>query len=164
MQTHAAPSIYRHPDGFWPSTLALGATLLAYPTGLGLLLVPGMGWALACNALGVFLLVLSLVWSAYDHPALARTDLIPDEPPADFPPYDLYPTPKDWVPPGVLSSAKGTSAEKGRRMVLELAQRMAAAVAEAIALIPFSPVTAPKTRGMCVTRTAGAVSHCITPL
>ncbi|WP_265299650.1 hypothetical protein [Verminephrobacter eiseniae] len=55
------PSIYRHPDGVWPNTLALAATLLTYPAGLGLLLVPGMGWALACNALGLFLLVLSLV-------------------------------------------------------------------------------------------------------
>ncbi|WP_265307142.1 creatininase family protein [Verminephrobacter eiseniae] len=67
------------------------------------------------------------------HPSLVRTDLIPDEPPADFPPYDLYPTPKDWVPPsGVLSSAKGASAEKGQRMAHELAQRMAAAVARAL--------------------------------
>ncbi|WP_265289747.1 creatininase [Verminephrobacter eiseniae] len=67
------------------------------------------------------------------HPSLVRTDLIPDEPPADFPPYDRYPTPKDWGPPsGVLSSAKGASAEKGRRMAHELAQRMAAAVARAL--------------------------------
>jgi creatinine amidohydrolase len=66
------------------------------------------------------------------HPNLVRTDLIPDEPPADFPPYDVYPTKKHWVPlSGVLSSAKGSTAEKGRVMALELAQRMAAAVQEA---------------------------------
>jgi creatinine amidohydrolase len=68
------------------------------------------------------------------HPSLVRTDLIPSDPPADFPPYDVYPTKKHWVPlSGVLSSAKGSTAEKGKTMALELAQRMATAVAEAFA-------------------------------
>jgi creatinine amidohydrolase len=66
------------------------------------------------------------------HPSLVRTDLIPDEPPADFPPYDVYPTKKHWVPlSGVLSSARGATADKGQVMALELGQRMAAAVNEA---------------------------------
>jgi creatinine amidohydrolase len=66
------------------------------------------------------------------HPSLVRVDLIPSEPPADFPPYDVYPTKKHWVPlSGVLSSAKGSTPEKGQRMAQELAQRMADAVGEA---------------------------------
>lgn len=63
------------------------------------------------------------------HPDLVRIDLIPDEKPAIFPPYDVYPTRKQWVPlSGVLSSAKGSTAEKGGAMAVELAERMAAAV------------------------------------
>lgn len=66
------------------------------------------------------------------HPNLVRTDLIPDEAPADFPPYDVYPTKKNWVPlSGVLSSAKGSTADKGAVMATELATRMAVAVNEA---------------------------------
>jgi creatinine amidohydrolase len=68
------------------------------------------------------------------HPNLVRTDLIPHDPPADFPPYDVYPTKKHWVPiSGVLSSAKGSTADKGKVMATELAQRMAVAVNEAFA-------------------------------
>jgi creatinine amidohydrolase len=63
------------------------------------------------------------------HPELVRIDLIPDEPPADFPPYDLYPTRTDWVPAsGVLSSARGASADKGARICGEVISRVAAAV------------------------------------
>jgi creatinine amidohydrolase len=63
------------------------------------------------------------------HPNLVRMDLIPDDGPAIFPPYDMYPTRKTWVPlSGVLSSAKGSTAEKGQVMAKELAERMAAAV------------------------------------
>lgn len=63
------------------------------------------------------------------HPSLVRLDLIPDDGPADFPPYDVYPTRKHWVPPsGVLSSARGSTADKGAVMARELAQRMAQAV------------------------------------
>lgn len=54
-------SIYRYSDGLWPNTLALGATLLMYPLGIGLL--TSASWGL--NALGFALLVLSLTWSAY---------------------------------------------------------------------------------------------------
>ncbi len=63
------------------------------------------------------------------HPGLVRLDLIPDEPPVDFPPYDVYPTRKHWVPlSGVLSSARGSSAEKGAAMAAELSARIAAAI------------------------------------
>ncbi len=62
-------------------------------------------------------------------PQLVRIDLIPDEPPADFPPYDMYPTRTEWVPAsGVLSSAKGSTAEKGARMAGDITAGIAAAV------------------------------------
>jgi len=63
------------------------------------------------------------------HPSLVRLDLIPDDGPADFPPYDMYPTRTDWVPAsGVLSSAKGSSADKGRLLAQEVAVRIAQAI------------------------------------
>jgi creatinine amidohydrolase len=63
------------------------------------------------------------------HPSLVRLDLIPEEPPVDFPPYDVYPTRKHWVPlSGVLSSARGSSADKGEAMAKELSVRIAAAI------------------------------------
>lgn len=65
------------------------------------------------------------------HPTLVRQDLIPDDPPADFPPYDVYPTRRHWVPlSGVLSSARGATAGKGQRMAAEVVRRMAQAVRE----------------------------------
>ena len=65
------------------------------------------------------------------HPALVRTDLIPDDGPADFPPYDVYPTRKNWVPlSGVLSSAKGSTVEKGAVMAGELSMRMSQAITQ----------------------------------
>ena len=54
-------SIYRDPEGRWPNTLALSATLLLYP--LGFILVFQDAWLI--NTLGVFALILSLTWSAY---------------------------------------------------------------------------------------------------
>jgi len=69
------------------------------------------------------------------HPDLVRLDLIPDDPPAEFPPYDMYPTRTDWVPPsGVLSSAKNASRDKGEAMAHELADLIAAAVVREFAL------------------------------
>ncbi|KAM3092154.1 creatininase [Phormidesmis sp. 146-12] len=65
------------------------------------------------------------------HPKLVRLHLIPDDKPADFPPYDLYPPKLDWVPPsGVLSSAKTASIEKGTLMSAQIAQQIAAAIAQ----------------------------------
>ena len=63
------------------------------------------------------------------HPTLVRLDLIPDDGPVDFPPYDIYPPRIDWVPAsGVLSSARGADAVKGRLMADEVAERMAQAI------------------------------------
>lgn len=63
------------------------------------------------------------------HESLVRLDLIPDDPPADFPPYDMHPPRPSWVPPsGVLSSARQASAAKGQRMAQEIVQRMVEAV------------------------------------
>jgi len=63
------------------------------------------------------------------HPALVDIDSIPDEAPAQFPPYEMYPSRTQWVPPsGVLSSAKGATREKGERIARELIERIAAAV------------------------------------
>jgi creatinine amidohydrolase len=63
------------------------------------------------------------------HPDLVHLDRIPDDGPADFPPYDMYPPHTDWVPPsGVLSSAKAATREKGTMMVEELGDRIAGAV------------------------------------
>jgi creatinine amidohydrolase len=65
----------------------------------------------------------------YFYPELVNLDLIPDDPPADFPPYDLYPTRQEWVPPsGVLSSAQGATAAKGQLIATQVADRIAAAV------------------------------------
>ncbi|MBI1398203.1 MAG: creatininase [Betaproteobacteria bacterium] len=63
------------------------------------------------------------------HPELVRLDRIPDDGPADFPPYDMYPPRTEWVPPsGVLSSARAATREKGDWMVEELTDRIARAV------------------------------------
>jgi creatinine amidohydrolase len=62
-------------------------------------------------------------------PQLVRLDLIPDDPPAEFPPYETYPPHIEWVPAsGVLSSARGASAEKGQRITTEVIARLASAV------------------------------------
>src|ERR1700730_7149827 len=55
------------------------------------------------------------------HPELVRIERIPDEPSAVFPPYDMYPTRTEWVPAsGVLSSARGATAEEGERLCDEV--------------------------------------------
>jgi creatinine amidohydrolase len=63
------------------------------------------------------------------HPDLVRLDRIPGDGPADFPPYDFYPTRARWVPPsGVLSSARAADRGKGELMAAELTDQIAAAV------------------------------------
>lgn len=63
------------------------------------------------------------------HPDLVRLDLIPDNPPADFPPYDMFPPHRHWVPEsGALTSAKGATAAKGRIMAEQLVADIAAAI------------------------------------
>jgi creatinine amidohydrolase len=73
------------------------------------------------------------------HPELVRVDLIPEDPPAQFPPYDVYPTRTEWVPDsGVLSSARGASAEKGALICNEVVTRVAAAVQSEFSLAESS--------------------------
>ena len=65
----------------------------------------------------------------HHHPELVRMDLLPDDGPAQFPPYDIYPLRPEWVPPsGVLSSARGADAAKGAAMSQELTERFVAAI------------------------------------
>jgi fatty acid desaturase len=54
-------SIYRDPDGVLPNNLALAATVLLYPLGLGLMAADPWG----LSVLGLACMVLSLTWSAY---------------------------------------------------------------------------------------------------
>lgn len=66
------------------------------------------------------------------HPDLVWMEHLPDDEPAEFPVYDLYPQDGRGVPPsGVLSSARGADADKGRRIFDAIASGLAAAVAEA---------------------------------
>ena len=98
-------------DFFTPKTLAK-----AFPDGFP-------GYALEHAA------VLETSMMLHYHPELVRIDRIPNDPPADFPPYDIYPTRTEWVPPsGVLSSAKAATKEKGATMVDDLNTLIAAAV------------------------------------
>ncbi|WP_416675678.1 creatininase [Egbenema bharatensis] len=72
------------------------------------------------------------------HPNLVHLNLIPDIPPTDFPPYDLFPQCPEWVhPSGVLSSAKSASAEKGKLMAEHITTGIAAAIQQAFP--PISP-------------------------
>lgn len=69
------------------------------------------------------------------HPQMVALERIPDDLPADFPPYDMYPTRTEWVPPsGVLSSARGSTAEKGLRMANDIVEGIVAAVRHEFAL------------------------------
>lgn len=63
------------------------------------------------------------------YPELVHLDRIPDEPAAQFPPYDLYPACTHWVPAsGVLSSAQGASAAKGALIAAQVTASIAQAV------------------------------------
>lgn len=63
------------------------------------------------------------------YPDLVHLDRIPNDPPADFPPYDMYPSRTEWVPPsGVLSSAKAASAEKGALIAQQVTDSISKAV------------------------------------
>ena len=56
----------------------------------------------------------------YLFPHLVDESRISHDPPADFPPYDLYPANLDWVPPsGCLSPAHGSSAGIGKLLVTD---------------------------------------------
>lgn len=54
-------------------------------------------------------------------PQMVRLDRIPDNPAANFPPYETFPLDPAPVPPtGALSSARSATAEKGRTVVESL--------------------------------------------
>lgn len=64
-------------------------------------------------------------------PDLVRDALIPDHPPASFPPYDVYPFDTAPIPPdGVLSSAAPATAEKGRIVIEQVVPDIAASLAK----------------------------------
>lgn len=66
---------------------------------------------------------------AHYHPKLVRLELIPDVKAAEFPPYDLFPQPTDWVhASGVLSSAKSANAQKGKLMAEHIARGISSAI------------------------------------
>lgn len=63
------------------------------------------------------------------HPELVWLEHLPDEPPAEFPVHDVYPQTGAGVPAsGVLSSARGADAEKGRRIFNAIVGGLAEAV------------------------------------
>lgn len=69
------------------------------------------------------------------HPEMVRLDLIPDNPSADFPPYDMFPPHREWVPSsGALTSAKAATKEKGRIMAEQYRRDIAAAVRKEFAI------------------------------
>lgn len=63
------------------------------------------------------------------YPDMVALDAIPTHGPAEFPVYDIYPPRIEWVPQsGVLSSAKGSTPEKGRLLVTDVVEGIAQAV------------------------------------
>jgi creatinine amidohydrolase len=68
----------------------------------------------------------------YLMPELVRIDLIPDGPPGNFPPYDVYPVDIRPIPPtGVLSSAASATADKGKAVIDQIVPDIAAALKQA---------------------------------
>jgi len=74
------------------------------------------------------------------HPELVQFDKVPMHPPADFPPYDVYPVDPASVPSsGALSSARTATAEKGKYMLDEYVETISAALREEFGL-PSRPI------------------------
>lgn len=66
------------------------------------------GWAVEHGGV----LETSLMMALY--PDLVQLNRAVDHPPAEFPPYDVYPVKAEWTPPsGTLSSPRNASREKG---------------------------------------------------
>jgi creatinine amidohydrolase len=73
------------------------------------------------------------------HPDMVALDKIPEHGPAEFPVYDIYPTRTEWVPEsGVLSSAKGSTAQKGKLLVDDVVEGISRAVRYEF-LLPETP-------------------------
>ncbi len=71
------------------------------------------------------------------HPDLVDLDAAIDHPPAEFPPYDVYPAPRDWVgSSGTLSSPKNASYEKGEILLKVCTQGITDALATEFPNIP----------------------------
>jgi creatinine amidohydrolase/Fe(II)-dependent formamide hydrolase-like protein len=52
---------------------------------------------------------------AHPHRERVHVERIPENPPANFPPYDMFPAARDWVPSsGALTSVKAATADKGQ--------------------------------------------------
>ncbi|SEQ05242.1 creatinine amidohydrolase [Amphritea atlantica] len=52
------------------------------------------------------------------HPELVNMDKVIDQAPATFPPYDIFPSDRGWVPShGTLSSARKATAESGKLLM-----------------------------------------------
>ena len=65
-------------------------------------------------------------------PDLVRTDLIPDDPPAEFPLYDVYPFDTRPIPPdGALSSPARAAAAKGELVMAQVVPAIARALRQA---------------------------------
>ncbi len=61
----------------------------------------------------------------YCHPEMVDMARIVEEPPANFPTYDVFPVRPDWVPPsGCLSSAGTATREIGELLVEEFVERV----------------------------------------
>ncbi|MCP4328191.1 MAG: creatininase [Alphaproteobacteria bacterium] len=69
----------------------------------------------------------------YLFPHLVDMNKVPQDPPASFPPFDLYPHEgREWVPEsGVLTPATNSSAEIGRMLVEEFVELVAGALRSA---------------------------------
>lgn len=66
---------------------------------------------------------------------LVHFDLVPKHPPAEFPPYDVFPVEPARVPAtGALSSGQTASAEKGKYMLDEYVETISAALNKEFAL------------------------------
>ncbi len=77
---------------------------------------------------------------AHYYPQLVKLDRIPDVPPVEFPPYDVFPLRPEWVPAsGVLSSAKAATPEKGALMADHVAQGIAVALRREFQLLSEAP-------------------------
>jgi len=65
----------------------------------------------------------------YLNERLVNFDLVPKHPPADFPPYDVYPVDPSRIPStGALSSGQTASAEKGKYMLDEYVETISIAL------------------------------------
>jgi creatinine amidohydrolase len=71
----------------------------------------------------------------YLHPELVHFDAVPTHPPANFPPYDVFPVEPVRIPSsGALSSGKSASAEKGKLMLDEYVESISAALTKEFGL------------------------------